>query len=134
MLATGSRLPLPGAAAFTIGDVVHTPETEPGSARPRLLAHEERHSWQYAACLGLPMVPLYGVAAGWSYLRGGDPAVHNAVRALAGLEDGGYPTGQRSRRGVGLSARRRRRTGKQLHHPAGTGTTTSARSARASCS
>jgi hypothetical protein len=45
------------------------------------------------------MLPLYVVAAGWSYLVGGDPAVHNAFERLAGLADGGYPT---------LSARARR--------------------------
>jgi hypothetical protein len=102
VLATRSRLPLRGAAALTVGDVVLTP----GNAdfllrRPRLLAHEGRHSWQYAACLGLPMIPLYGVAAAWSYLRGGDFGVHNAFERWAGLEDGGYPL---------VSARARRRT------------------------
>ena len=63
-----------------------------------MLLHEERHSWQYAACLGLPMLPLYGLAAGWSYLRGGDPGVHNAFERLAGLEDGGYATVSRRER------------------------------------
>lgn len=92
VLATGSRLPMRGAAAFTVGDVVLSPH-EAGFLldRPRLLAHEGRHSWQYAACLGLPMLPLYCLAAAWSYLRGGDRAVHNAFERWAGLEDGGYP-------------------------------------------
>lgn len=93
LLATGSRLRLPGAAAFTVGDVVLTHHDVAFFAdRPRLLRHEQRHSWQYAACLGLPMLPLYGAAAVWSLLRGGDPAVHNAFERWAGLEDGGYPT------------------------------------------
>ena len=33
----------------------------------------------------------YLVAAGWSYLRGGDFGVHNPFERLAGLADGGYP-------------------------------------------
>ena len=68
--------------------------------RPALMRHEERHTWQYVACLGLPMLPLYRSRPGWSYLRGGDSGVHNAFERLAGLEDGGYPT---------VSARVRRR-------------------------
>jgi hypothetical protein len=102
LLATGYRLSLPPAAAFTLGNVVTTRHDEQWlEERPRVLRHEERHSWQYVACLGLPMLPLYVLAAGWSYLVGGDPAVHNVFERLAGLADGGYPT---------LSARARRRT------------------------
>ena len=101
LLGAGARLLLPGASAVTIGDVVVTRHpTGWLDVRPRLLAHEERHAWQYVVCLGLPMLPLYGLAAGWSWLRGGDPAVHNPFERRAGLEDGGYPL---------LSARRRRR-------------------------
>ena len=91
LLAEGYRLPLPRVAAFSVGDVVvtrHSPDWL--AARPRLLRHEERHATQYAACLGLPMLPLYALAAGWSWLRGGDPGTHNAFEVLAGLEDGGY--------------------------------------------
>lgn len=102
LLATRSRLPLRGAAALTVGDVILTPRDAAFlRERPRLLAHEGRHSWQYAACLGLPLLPLYGLAAAWSYLRGGDVGVHNPFERWAGLEDGGYPL---------LSARERRRT------------------------
>lgn len=101
VLATGYRLPVPPNPAFTVGDVVLT-RAGPAflASRPRLLLHEERHAWQYVACLGLPMVPLYLLAAGWSYLRGGDPGVHNVFERLAGLADGGYPA---------VSARQRRR-------------------------
>ena len=101
VVAAGYRLPRPAALAFTVGNVVLT-RNDAGwlSAHPRLLAHEERHTWQYVACLGLPMLPLYAVAAGWSYLRGGDPVVHNPFEQAAGLADGGYPL---------LSARVRRR-------------------------
>jgi hypothetical protein len=101
VLGTGARLPDRGATAVTFGDVVLTRRDEAWlRARPRLLAHEERHSWQYVVCLGLPLLPLYVVATGWSYVRGGDFGVHNPFERLAGLEDGGYPT---------LSARERRR-------------------------
>jgi hypothetical protein len=92
VLATGYRLPVPVARAFTVGNVILTRHEEGYvEQRPALLAHEERHTWQYVACLGLPMVPLYLVAAGWSYLRGGDFGVHNPFERLAGLADGGYP-------------------------------------------
>ncbi len=101
VLAAGYRPPLPRATAFTVGDVVVTPHDHDWlGARPRLLAHEERHSWQYVACLGLPMLPLYAVAAAWSYARGGDVGVHNPFERAAGLADGGYPD---------ISARARRR-------------------------
>lgn len=87
--------------AFTVGNVVVSPRpAEYLDARPALLAHEERHSWQYVVCLGLPMLPLYAVGAAWSYLRGGDFGVHNPFERLAGLADGGYPL---------VSARERRR-------------------------
>ena len=92
VLATGYRWSFPRAPAFTVGDVVLCRYDAAWLAdRPRLLAHEERHTWQYAACLGLPLVPLYLLAAGWSWLRGGDPGVHNVFERLAGLDDGGYP-------------------------------------------
>ena len=101
VLGHGYRLPLPAASAFTVGDVVLT-KHDPAvfDRRPQLLAHEERHAWQYAACLGLPFLPLYLLGAAWSWLRGGDPAVHNPFERLAGLADGGYPL---------LSARERAR-------------------------
>jgi hypothetical protein len=92
VLASGYRLPIPSAPAFTVGNVVVSPHP-PGylDTRPALLRHEERHSWQYVACLGLPMLPLYALGAAWSYARGGDLGVHNPFECLAGLADGGYP-------------------------------------------
>jgi hypothetical protein len=102
VIATGYRLPQPRVPAFTVGNVVLTPHDRDWlDSRPRLLAHEERHASQYVACLGLPMLPLYAVASGWSYLRGGDFGVHNPFERAAGLADGGYPL---------LGARARRRT------------------------
>jgi hypothetical protein len=99
VLATGFGIGLPRASAFTVGDVVLT-RHDAGwwEDRPRLLCHEARHAWQYAVCLGLPMLPLYAVAAGWSYLRGGDVAVHNVFERDAGLDDGGYPLLSRRQR------------------------------------
>ena len=91
LLAHGYRFGFPVAGAFTVGDVVLT--RHPAGwfdHRPRLLGHEERHSWQYAACLGLPMLPLYGLAAGYSWLRARDVGSHNAFERLAGLAEGGY--------------------------------------------
>ena len=106
ILAGGYRLGFPAVPVFTVGDVVLIRHDRSWlEARPRLLGHEERHSWQYVACLGLPMVPLYVVAAGYSYLRGGDPGVHNPFERLAGLEDGGYPLlSRRARRRLSRAA------------------------------
>lgn len=93
LLAAGYRLGFPIAGAFTVGNVVITA----GSAEllladhGRMLRHESRHAWQYAACLGLPFLPLYAVAAAWSLLATGDVATANPFERLAGLADGGYP-------------------------------------------
>ena len=99
MLGTGARLPDRGATAVTFGDVVLTRRTRPGCAPAT--AARARGAAQLAVrrLLGLPLLPLYVVAAGWSYVRGGDFGVHNPFERLA-WEDGGYPT---------LSARERRR-------------------------
>jgi len=103
ILAAEYDLGFPHAPAFTIGNVVVSRHSHAWlDDRPEMLLHEERHSWQYAALLGLPMVPLYLLAAGYSYLRGGDFGVHNAFERLAGLGDGGYPS---------VSARESRRRG-----------------------
>ena len=92
VLAEGYRLRFPAAGAFTIGDVVITGRTFSELLRlhPDLLAHEERHASQYAACLGLPFLPLYALATGWSVLRTGDRAAANVFERRAGLRDGGY--------------------------------------------
>jgi len=66
------------------------------ASRPALLGHEERHCSQYAWCLGLPFIPLYLAAAGWSVLRTGNPGTANIFERQAGLAAGGYPlTGRR---------------------------------------
>jgi hypothetical protein len=87
VLATGYRLPIPKNPAFTVGNVVV-------SRRPltsdRLLEHEAKHATQWAVCLGFPMLPLYGVASAWSWLRTRDYSSRNVFERLAGLSDGGY--------------------------------------------
>ena len=92
VLAEGYRLSFPAASAFTVGDVVITVHSFPALQQrmPRLLEHEERHSWQYFWCLGLPFVVPYTLATGWSILRTGDRAARNFFERNAGLVDGGY--------------------------------------------
>lgn len=82
---------LPHAAAFTVGCVVlFRAGPEEVAGRPKLVAHEARHSTQYALCLGLPFLPAYFLAAGISWLLSGDPASRNPFERAAGLHDGGY--------------------------------------------
>jgi hypothetical protein len=89
LLAEGYRLPFPVAGAFTVGDVLVTAGRW-DRHRPGLLEHEERHSWQWFWCAGLPFLPAYGVAMAWSVLRTGDRAAANAFERRAGLVRGGY--------------------------------------------
>lgn len=93
VLAEGYRFPFPVASAFTVGDVVITAHTFAALQQrmPRLLEHEERHSWQYFWCLGLPFLVPYTIAMGWSMLRTGDRAARNVFERHAGLAAGGYP-------------------------------------------
>ncbi len=93
VVAEGYRLPLPKAGAFTLGNVVVVPGgTLAGVAarQPGTVDHEARHSWQYFWCGGLPFLPLYALASGWSWLRRGDPASGNWFERDAGLGSGGY--------------------------------------------
>lgn len=91
-LAEHYRLAFPIAGAFTIGNVITTGSTFAAlSIRfPDLLEHEERHTWQYLCCLGLPFYPLYGLSMAWSMLRTGDRAARNVFERHAGLATGGY--------------------------------------------
>ena len=82
---------LPRASAFTVGNVVlFRAGPEEVARRPHLVAHEARHSTQYALCLGLPFLPAYFLAAGVSCLLTGDPASRNPFERAAGLREGGY--------------------------------------------
>ena|SRR5215472_1075728 len=91
LIGEGYRLPVPPAPAFCIGNVIvsRLDRAALGSARS-LLAHEARHATQYAWCAGLPMIPLYFLAAGLSWVLTGDFGSHNVFERLAGLADGGY--------------------------------------------
>lgn len=91
LLAEGYRLPFPVAGAFTIGDVVITATRFAPllSALPRVLAHESRHSRQWAT-LGPVFLPLYLLSGAWSWARTGDLAARNPFERAAGLADGGY--------------------------------------------
>lgn len=92
------RLPRPAPPAFTVGNVVLIRfDVDFLMDNSRLLAHEARHSSQYA-CLGLPFLPLYGACALWSLLRTGNPASRNFFERDAGLTAGGYDNLTRRRR------------------------------------
>ena len=88
----GYRLKFPVASAFTIGSVITTTRTWPELLRrnPELFDHEERHTWQYLYCIGLPFYPADGVCLVWSMLRTGDRAARNFFERSAGLVSGGY--------------------------------------------
>jgi hypothetical protein len=91
LLAGGYRLPVPAATAFTVGNVVVSRlPAEELAARGTLLRHEGRHATQWALLLGLPFLPAYLLASGWSWLRAGDPATVNVFERRAGLAAGGY--------------------------------------------
>ena len=89
LIATGYRLPVPPAPAFCVGNVIVTrlEELPHGSA---LLRHEARHATQFAWCGGVLMIPLYLLAAGWSWAVTGDFGSRNVFERRAGLADGGY--------------------------------------------
>ncbi|WP_240721576.1 hypothetical protein [Pseudarthrobacter sp. NamE5] len=119
LIAGGYRWRLPFAGAFALGNVVLCRSTAGELlARRELLRHEERHCSQYAWCLGVPFLPLYLLAAGWSVLRTGNPGTANVFERHAGLAAGGYPAKGSLRHGSAphevrdprLWGRRRRRT------------------------
>ena len=91
-LGEGYRLKFPVAGAFTIGNVITTPVTWEEKLReyPELLGHEERHTWQYLYCIGLPYYVVYSICMAWSWLRTGDRAAANFFERQAGLLSGGY--------------------------------------------
>lgn len=86
----GYRLRVPSAPAFTVGSLVLLRDAGTLADRPELLAHETKHTTQYAWCLGPLMLPLYLLCAGLSQLLCGDYASYNPFERLAGLDDGGY--------------------------------------------
>ena len=90
-VAEGYRWRFPPAGAFTVGDVVITSGTISGLSehQPHVLAHEERHAWQWAVT-GPSFLPLYGAASAFSWARTRNPAVLNVFERDAGLHAGGY--------------------------------------------
>ncbi len=92
LLGEGYRLKFPVASAFTVGSVITTSRTWEELLRrnPRLFEHEERHTWQYLYCLGLPFYLAYGLCLLWSMLRTGDRAARNFFERSADLAAGGY--------------------------------------------
>lgn len=110
LVAEEARLGLP-AAAMTIGSVVLVPRRTLAEALervPGLLEHEDAHAWQYAYCFGLPFVPAWFAAAGWSWLRSGDRATANHFEVQAGLALGGYREGRLRSARAGLKDLRAR--------------------------
>jgi hypothetical protein len=95
VLATRPRRRLLRASAFTVGNVVLVTVDEPST---ELLSHEARHATQWAWCV-LLFLPLYWLAAGWSFLRCGDHWSRNVFEQRAGLADGGYVENPVRRRG-----------------------------------
>jgi hypothetical protein len=86
-LGTRYRLPVPGAPAFCLGNVI---VTRLDGLTPALFRHEARHATQYAWCGGVVMVPLYLAAAAVSWTLTGDFGARNVFERQAGLADGGY--------------------------------------------
>lgn len=99
VVAENYRLGVPKASAFTVGNVVVVPGRSLGQVlelNPRLLEHEDGHTWQYCI-LGLVFFPLYLLANAWSWLRTGDIYTLNVFEQNAGLATGGYPANNRRR-------------------------------------
>lgn len=83
--ASGYSLRFPLASAFTVGSVVICRRPLPAA----VWEHEVRHIRQYA-WFGPMFVPLYGLAAAWSWARTGDWWSRNPFERRAGLTAGGY--------------------------------------------
>jgi hypothetical protein len=90
LVATGYRPPVPVAPAFTLGNVIIVNRRHSQPLPAAMLAHEARHSTQYAWCGGLLMLPLYFTALGISWGLCGDIGSWNVFERQAGLADGGY--------------------------------------------
>lgn len=90
VFGSGYRYGFPVGGAFTVGNVVVSKRPiERLTSDPALLAHEARHSTQYAV-LGPFFWPLYVLCVIWSYLRTGDHWSRNPLERLAVLADGHY--------------------------------------------
>jgi len=92
-IAEHSKLMLPDAGAFTVGNVIITGGSFAAlEARfPQLLDHEAAHSSQWSL-LGPLFLPLYLIWTAWSMLRTRNRATRNYLERWAGLKRGGYAT------------------------------------------
>lgn len=93
IVAEDYRLRFPIAGAFTVGNVIIVPGrtlSDLATGSPDVLDHEDAHAWQYAYCFGLPFIPAYVAAMGWSWVRTGDRAAANFFEVQADLAKGGY--------------------------------------------
>ena len=92
-IAEHSKLMLPDAGAFTVGNVIITGGsfTALEARFPELLDHEAAHSSQWSL-LGPLFLPLYVIWMGWSMLRTRNRATRNYLERWAGLARGGYQT------------------------------------------
>jgi hypothetical protein len=91
-ICAGYRLRFPDAGAFTLGNVIttrHDVEYLLGADKSALLGHESRHSVQ-AAIFGPLFLPLYALAAGYSWAVSADLGGRNVFEVWAGLEGGRY--------------------------------------------
>jgi hypothetical protein len=91
-VAGGYPLRVPVATSFVIGDVIfcrHPAAWLLAQPQRALLAHEVRHTYQYAA-FGPLFWPLYFAGCAWSYALTGNAAARNAFERSAGLDGGGY--------------------------------------------
>jgi hypothetical protein len=106
LIAEGYRRKVPPATCFTVGSVIITRRTAEWllhAERAGLLAHESRHTGQYAV-FGPLFWPFYWLCCGYSWTLTGTYGARNAFERHAGLERGGYraaplrPAWQRLRR------------------------------------
>ena len=88
-LAEHSRLMLPDAGAFTVGNVIITGGRLRDLPGTDVLAHEAAHASQWAL-LGPAFLPVYLAMTVWSLQRTGDRAAGNYLERWAGLSRGGY--------------------------------------------
>jgi hypothetical protein len=98
VLCTGSSAPKLGSTAFAVGSAVITSlsaEEFRGRHGGRLMAHETKHSDQWALLGPVVFLAAYGeefIRSRWrSRRRGGDPGSYNLFERWAVLADGGYP-------------------------------------------
>lgn len=104
VLCTGSWAPRLGSTAFAVGSAVITSLDGDEFRRRqagRLMAHETRHSDQWALLGPVGFLAAYAeefVRSRWlSSHRGGNPGSYNLFERWAILKDGGYPERPRRR-------------------------------------